>query len=131
MLFGHLCGDYLFQNHYMALNKSKNTLNGWFAAIIHCLIYTLAVCTFMWNFDVKWIIIVFFSHFFIDKFALGEHWMHYIKGYGLKDFIGKDNANANLTRNDIIEGGFMTLIYAVTDNTMHLIIMFGAYKLIY
>jgi len=32
---------------------------------------------------------------------------------------------------NVIEGGFMSLIYVVTDNTMHLILMWGAYNLIY
>ena len=80
LLLGHLVGDYLLQNEAQAMNKSKNTLKGWYYATIHCLLYTLAVCLFTWKFKLIWIIAVFFSHFFIDKFALAEKYMHFIKG---------------------------------------------------
>lgn len=142
MLLGHLVGDYLLQNHWLAMNKTKNSFQGWGAAVIHCLIYTLAVTTIMWNFDWIWIVAVFASHFFIDKFGLAEYYMHYIKGYGMKDFVEKNkmesiphephfNRPKKITSLIVLEGGFVALIYAVTDNTMHLVLMWGAYNLIY
>ena len=144
MLLGHLCGDYLFQNEFMALNKSKNTLEGWFAAFIHCVLYTFAVCLFMMNFDLIWIVVVFLSHFPIDKFSLAEKYMHYVKGKGMKDYVAKDRfiivegqkyesafTKPRLNRYDALEGGFTAFVYALTDNTMHLIIMYLAYNLIY
>lgn len=137
MLLGHLVGDYLLQNEWMAINKSKNTLIGWLAALIHCLIYTFAVCLFMANFQLIWIIAVFLSHFPIDKFGLGELYMKYIKGSGLRDYI--DNVNNTYTRtwiNDsegqrMLTGGFRAFVYAVTDNTMHLVLMYIAFLIIY
>lgn len=137
MLLGHLCGDYLLQNEFMAMNKSKNTLMGWTAAMVHCILYTLAVCLFMWNFQLIWIVAVFCSHFFIDKFGLAEKYMKYIKGAGLKDYI--DRVDHQYTRTWIddsegqrmLTGGFRAFVYAVTDNTMHLILMWGAYKILY
>lgn len=135
LLLGHLVGDYLLQNQWMALNKSKNTWIGWLSATVHCLLYTLAVCLFMWNFQFIWIIAVFFSHFFIDKFGLGEVYMKYIKRCGLQDYIYDVNRNSyyqdNNTGQDMLTGGFRAFVYAVTDNTMHLVLMFLAYKLIY
>jgi len=129
LLLGHLTGDYLLQNSWMALNKTKNTFNGWMAALVHCLIYTAAVCLFMWNFDMIWIGVVFLSHFPIDKFGLGDKYMHYLKGGGLKDYV-YENDNP-VTRLTTLEGGFKAFVYAMTDNTMHLILMWGAYQLIY
>jgi hypothetical protein len=140
LLLGHLVGDYLLQNQWMALNKSSNTLNGWVAAIIHCLLYTLAVCLFMWNFDWYWIITVFFSHFIIDKFKLVEYYLIIIKGRSLRKYINKDYLpphyfimipNKKYNNYDILEGGFTAFVYAVADNTMHLILMWDAYKLFY
>jgi len=141
LLLGHLAGDYLLQNGWMALNKSKNTLKGWFAATVHCILYTFAVCLFMWNFELIWIVVVFFSHFFIDKFSLAEYYSHYIKGGGLKKYVSKDDWIKNIqflkleryyiNRFDVLDGGFATLVYTVTDNTMHLILMWGAYQIIY
>jgi len=140
LLLGHLAGDYLLQNEYLALNKSKNSLNGWMAAFVHCILYTLAVCLFMWNFDWYWIVAVFFSHFFIDKFNLTEYYLKLIKGRSLKDFVNKDYIpphyfvaipNKKVNRYDILQGGFSALVYTITDNTMHLILMWGAYNIIY
>jgi hypothetical protein len=137
MLLGHLTGDYLLQNEWMAMNKSKNHIVGWTAAIVHCWIYTFAVCLFMWKFDLIWIVVVFWSHFFIDKFALGEKYMKYIKGSGLKDYINMVDhryTKAWIDSSDgqrMLTGGFRAFVYAVTDNTMHLILMWGAYKLLY
>ena len=139
LLLGHLTGDYLFQNQWMALSKSKNTLEGWLAAIVHCCIYTVAVCLFMWNFDLIWIIVVFNSHFWIDKFALGEKYKKLIGSSTLKEFVHRYDFKPDylpyqkpeITRREIIEGGFATLTYTITDNTMHILLMWGAYKLIY
>jgi hypothetical protein len=130
LLLGHLVGDYLLQNKWMALTKSKNTLEGWLAALVHCLIYTFAVCLFMWNFSLIWIVVVFNSHFWIDKFALGEKYKMLIGSSTLKEFVHRPKWS-EITRYDIVEGGFASLTYTITDNTMHILLMWGAYKLIY
>jgi hypothetical protein len=138
MLLGHLFGDYLLQNEWMALNKSKRTQEGFAAAVAHCWLYTLGVCLFMWNFSLVWISAVWFSHFFIDRYALGEKYMRYIKGSSLKQYIDTVNwTNSKCPPDDftkghqMLTGGFRAFVYAVTDNTMHLILMYLAYKLIY
>lgn len=140
LVLGHLVGDYLLQNEWMALNKSKNSLKGWMAALVHCILYTLAVCLFMWNFDLIWILVVFMSHFPIDKFSLAEKYLKHIKGKSLKDFVNKDYKppyhfeiipEMKLNRYNVLEGSFSAVVYTVTDNTMHLILMWGAYNLLY
>lgn len=160
LLLGHLAGDYLLQNEWMAQNKSKNTLTGWLSALVHCIIYTLAICLFMQDFSLLWIGVVFLTHFPIDKFSLAEHYMHLIKGKGMRDYVRKDNhqgisargkGSVNedgviheyellgfetvrqlpLNRMDALEGGFSAVIYTITDNAMHLILMWGAYQIIY
>jgi len=141
LFLGHLAGDYLLQNQWMALNKSKNTWVGWLSALIHCVLYTFAVCLFMWNFDPIWMVVVFLSHFPIDKFSLTDKYLHYIKGRSLKDYVNKDKWKENLiiinplkheiNRYDILEGSFAAVVYTITDNAMHLILMWGAYQIIY
>jgi hypothetical protein len=138
MILGHLVGDYLLQTEWMALQKSKNTLDGWCAAIIHCLIYTFAMCLFMRNTQAIWMVAVFLSHFPIDKFGLAEKYMKYVKGSGLKQYIDTvDWTNPNHPPDDftkgqqMLTGGFRAFVYAVTDNTMHLVLMYLAYNLIY
>ena len=130
LLLGHLAGDYLLQNDWMARNKTRADWTGWLSASVHCIIYTLAVCLFMQNFQPIWMLIVFLSHFPIDKFGLAELYMKHVKGYNMKQFLeGSDYPSTN--RMTVLRGGFMAFIYAVTDNTMHLILMWGAHKLIY
>jgi len=136
LLLGHLVGDYLLQNEWMAMNKTHNTRDGWIAALTHCLLYTFAVCLIMWNFHWIWIVAVFFSHFPIDKFGLSEMYLHYIKGKGMKDYVKKDNKkwgvpHIPLNRYDALEGGFTAVVYTITDNTMHLLLMYFAYHIIY
>lgn len=128
LLLGHLVGDYLFQTRWMALNKTKYNLEGWLSAFIHCLIYTICVCLIMWNFDWYWILIVFFSHFILDKFGLSEKYVHYVKQNGLKEYVQKD---FKMDQYNIIDGGFRAFVYAVTDNTLHLLIMWLCYIIIY
>lgn len=141
LILGHLAGDYLLQNEWMAMNKGKNNLIGYVSALVHCIIYTLTICLFMGNFDPIWMVAVFLTHFPIDKFKLAEHYMHFIKGKGMKDYVDKDKwmmgmvymkpDKKELNRYDMLEGGFTSIVYTVTDNAMHLILMWGAYKLIY
>ena len=130
LFLGHLAWDYLFQNQWMSMNKSKNTLTGWIAALVHCVIYTFMICLFMHNFDWIWIVVVFLSHFPIDKFSLAEYYMHFLKGKGLKDYAHHDSYR-QVNRFHVIEGSFMSIVYTVTDNAMHLILMWGAYQIIY
>jgi hypothetical protein len=129
MLLGHLVGDYLLQNDWMAMNKSKNTWIGWFAALAHCIIYTATVCAFMQNFDSLWIVAVFLSHFFIDKFAFGWWYLKHIKNMDTHKYF--DYLKDSSSKAEAIQAGFMSVIYTVTDNTMHLVLMWGAYQILY
>lgn len=131
MLLGHLVGDYLLQNNYMALNKGRNDLIGWFACLLHCTLYTLAITTIMWNFDWEWVLIVFISHFPIDKFSLASYYLKFIKDIDLYDYLHKDKSYNNTNKGDIIQGGFTTIVYVLTDNTLHLLLMWIGYNLIY
>ena len=123
LLLGHLAGDYLLQTDWMAKNKSGNDLAGWLAAFIHCILYTFAVCLFMSNFQLIWIAVVFCSHFFIDKFAFGKWYLKNIKGMEMDDYRREYHGE--------LHAGFTAVVYTVTDNTMHLILMWSAYKLLY
>lgn len=67
-LIFHFVGDYLFQNDWMAHNKSKSS----FVAIIHSLVYSaLFLLIVSWEY---WLIISV-THFFIDRFSLASYWV--------------------------------------------------------
>jgi hypothetical protein len=126
MLLGHLVGDYFLQNNWMAMNKSKHKGLGWFTCFIHCIIYTIAVCTFMLNFSPVWILIVFLSHFIIDKFGIPDKYLKLIKGRSLEVFL-QEEENKIYTPHIGLRAGFNTFVYIMVDNGMHIILMYFGY----
>ena len=88
MLVAHMFGDYFFQNEYIALNKTKNTL----VCLLHCAIYTTCVAIICQWFDYR-LIIVFLSHFIMDRFRLAKYWTRLIsKNEDLPWVILSDNS---------------------------------------
>jgi preprotein translocase subunit SecY len=129
ILLGHLIGDYLLQNNWMALNKSKHKGLGWFTCFVHCLLYTFAVCLTTWNFTILWIALVFLSHFLIDKFGIAEFYLKTINGRSIEKFMN-NKENETYTPQVGLRAGLVILVYVVCDNTMHLTIMFYGQKLL-
>ena len=140
LVLGHLVGDYLLQNKWMAMNKSGN----WYTCFIHCMIYTATVSLFTYGsihtFYSFWLwpLAIFATHFPIDYWSLADKWLDFIEGRSIKDFLkrghddlGPMTVNMPDTRNHhILRGGFTALVYATADNTMHLVLMYWAAKLI-
>lgn len=64
----HLIGDYLTQNNFIANNKVKS--NKW--ALVHVTMYSLPFLTicFSWY----WLIL-FSTHYFIDRYRLAVYWI--------------------------------------------------------
>jgi hypothetical protein len=96
-LVGHLVGDYLLQNDWMALNKKKPVevevdvgsfcgpfvdMTGPKACAVHCLIWTLCVVLFAWW---PWwtAIPLFITHYIQDRTQIVGWWMDF---YGQKQF---------------------------------------------
>lgn len=135
LLMGHLFGDFMFQNKWMAMNKSGK----WFPALVHCIIYSLTVAIFTFYFTHSWFIwpiIVFATHFPIDYWSIADKWLWLIGGrdmngfylYGHRD-IPKDLDYDGISRElnyRMLRGGFTCVVYTVVDNTMHLALMLGA-----
>lgn len=84
-IIGHLVGDYLLQNDWMAVNKKKRTL----PCAVHCLLWTLAVMGFAgWYgfedagyatekywFSVWAFVVLFATHFAQDRTQIILYWM--------------------------------------------------------
>lgn len=136
LLLGHLIGDYLLQNKWMAMGKSGNTLK----CVTHCLTYTTAVLLFTWGsiHSIQWMVLVFLSHFVIDRWSLADKWLDLINGRSLRDFM--ENGRENIPYQEgtidhgnyfVLRGGFAALVYAVADNTLHLALMYwGGLRLV-
>lgn len=85
-LIGHLVGDYLLQNDWMAL--SKKSFYGSLHCCVHCLLWTASVMLFAGWFSLTekslaiWVVL-FFTHYFQDRTNIIEWWMDAI---GQKQF---------------------------------------------
>lgn len=127
LVLGHLVGDYLAQTKKMAMNKDGNA--GMCA--FHCLLYTAIVALFtfpvMHNY-MAWPVLIFCSHFVIDYYSVADLWLELIEGRSLKDYLanGKKNIPKEMDQDNYhaLRGGFTALVYAVADNTMHLVSMY-------
>jgi hypothetical protein len=64
----HLFGDYLIQNDWMAANKTKSS----WAAFVHAITYSLP---FLFLAPSYWWLLIFGSHFLIDRFRLAVYWI--------------------------------------------------------
>lgn len=126
LILGHLIGDYLLQNNWMAMNKSGST----FKCAVHCSLYTLAVLvtTYPYLRGWQWAVIVFLSHFPVDRWSLADKWLDLIHGRSLSGFMvnGKKNIPAEYDQENYhaLRGSFTGLVYTAADNTMHLCLMY-------
>lgn len=123
LLMGHLIGDYVFQNDWMAANKTNplartggpieemlvatgKELDGHLACTVHCCLYTVAVWLTCWWFLPGWAyIVIFFTHWPVDRFRLAVYWMR---------LIGQKQFATNLSPWSVI----------LVDNIFHLLVLF-------
>jgi len=121
LLIGHLLGDYIFQNDWMANRKHKPGYLGLKACLIHCTIYACMVTVVMiasnWQSKLEpaassivAFLIAFVTHFPIDRWSLGHKWMQ-VYGHSL-------------------EGPFVPCIYIGVDNGMHLLLMWILFSIL-
>jgi len=117
LLLGHLIGDFLLQSKTMALRKSEKSLTGHFYCLIHCLIYTAAVSLMLWTTSPLIILLIFLSHYPIDRWSLASKWLKIIKG---RDIAAAFYSREEYQQIDLI---FSCIVYTVADNTMHLVLL--------
>lgn len=70
-IIGHLVGDYLIQNDWMALNKKQRS----FPCAVHCLLWTAAVCAFTGWVQPVVVSVLFLTHFAQDRTNVILWWM--------------------------------------------------------
>ncbi len=80
LLLGHLTGDWMLQNDWMARHKSRDPFR--LPCLLHCLVYTAVMtATIYWLLPQEaarqWPLaatILFLSHWLIDGFQLAARW---------------------------------------------------------
>lgn len=105
-LIFHFIGDYLTQNHWLATNKTSNSL----VAFYHVLIYSLP---FLLITSLSAVAIILITHFFIDRFRLAQYWIKLVNwnwkstNFGYAEDVPK----------------FLSIwLMIIVDNTFHIVI---------
>lgn len=108
---GHLIGDFALQTDWQAMHKKSYTLKGWMACLIHCILYTLAVCTCTGWWSAKLVALVFLSHFPIDKTYLIAHYMRFVGSF------------RRVIMDPTVDMNHKVWAYLFVDNTAHLTLL--------
>lgn len=116
-IIGHLVGDYLLQNDWMALNKKKSS----FRCAVHCLIWTACVVGFAGWYNptpaegCRYLIsaiLLFLTHFAQDRTNIIAWWM---------DLIGQKQFRTGMCAPWSI---------IVVDNVWHIVTIWAVWKFI-
>jgi len=122
IILGHLVGDYLLQPKKMAILKQTKGLNGLVWCLIHCLIYTLVICLFTSTIEPIKVILIFISHFPIDRWSLAGKWLKLIKG---RSFMEAYQSEEKLREVDL---AFSAIVYVIVDNAFHVLLMWAIFN---
>ena len=113
-IVGHLVGDYLLQNDWMALNKKKDT----FVCLVHCFIWSWSVMLFglPWTTNMRWpgavvCLLLLVTHFIQDRTDIVRRWM---------TWNGQDQ---------FATGPCAPWSIIVVDNVWHIVTIFAVWKL--
>lgn len=133
LLFGHLFGDYFFQSYEMALKK-KSDFN---LLLLHSIVYSVVVTIFTFipiyitfrsiTACIVWIIVILLSHIILDGTNFIDNWLNIINSRSYQntnyyiDYVLKSNTEKQYAI------AFTAIVQVVTDNTLHLTIMYLGY----
>ena len=70
-LLCHLYGDFVLQNNYLANEKVKNTRQGYFACLLHTVLYHIPFVLI--DASLPALAVMFLTHFLIDKYRLAKY----------------------------------------------------------
>lgn len=111
-ILAHLIGDYIFQSHWMANNKTKQSL----ATLIHAVTYTLPFLFLTQNpYAIAFIMI---THFFIDRFRLARYLVWAKNGYF---FTRQGEKVSDTGYSPDVPAWLSVWLLIYLDNTIHLI----------
>ncbi len=109
-ILAHLVGDYILQSHWMAQEKTKQSL----AAAVHAISYTVPFLFLTRNPGALTFICL--THFLIDRFRLARLVVWLKNGYAFRG----DYPTATGYRDDV-PAWLSVWLLIIADNTIHLI----------
>ena len=86
LIIGHLVGDWMLQNDWMARGKAQRFFTQ--AILVHCTVYTLAILITLWFATTSsklnppyltFILVIFISHWLIDAGNLAARWVRWLR----------------------------------------------------
>lgn len=122
MMLGHFVGDYLFQNQWMALTKSKPGRYGDLACTVHVLLYTVAIGIFSGVWSFWFLAAVFIPHWVIDRWSLANVLLKWKNGYQMMDTWRQAGSILEM---QVWSVAFAAPVYIANDNTMHFVFLAG------
>jgi hypothetical protein len=130
-ILGHFVGDYLWQNQWMATEKSQPGYRGHLACTVHVMFYTIAVLAFMSSgfIDITLgrfgllALIIAIPHWIIDRWSLAKYWLWFKNGYSMHEVWQKAPLCAapapDALEQSVWKVAFAAPVYIVNDNTLH------------
>lgn len=109
-ILAHLIGDYILQSHWMAQEKTKQSL----AAGVHAATYTLPFLFLTWSPTA--LALICGTHFLIDRFRLARFLVWLKNGYA---FRGATVTGTGYR--DDVPAWLSVWLLIVADNTLHLL----------
>jgi hypothetical protein len=134
-IIGHLVGDYLLQNDWMAKHKKRATRTGANALALHSILWSVSVMFFTGWWTPTVFAVLGITHVIQDGGKLIDRWMRLV---GQKDFMQADQIGADLIeyegghterRLKVIPGlGPWSII--VVDNVWHIVTLWAVWKFV-
>lgn len=122
ILIAHLFGDYIFQNDWMAQNKTSNLGIAWLHGLTYTLIYIVMFAIIGMSFSLtRGLIVVFIiggTHIVIDRWRLVKQIIWLINGFSYPWAEAK--ANNGYSKNTPV--WMSTWLMIIVDNSVHLLI---------
>ena len=130
-MLGHFVGDYLFQNQWMATEKSQPGWRGNKACTIHVLLYTLAIAMFT-GWHPLFLAVVAIPHWIIDRWSLASYWLKFKNGYSMHQVWKNAPLCAapapDALQQNVWKVAFAAPVYIFNDNTLHWVCLWFTVK---
>jgi hypothetical protein len=116
----HLFGDYVFQTHYMATQKTSR----WLPAVLHGITYTIPFL--IATHSLAALLVIGITHIIIDRYRLARHLMWFKNQFAPKDFR-PDRSTLKTTGFPAETPVWLsTWVMIIADNSVHIAINFAA-----